>query len=192
MYFDIITNKTDLIPLDSSGHYIFNKPDNKYPYRVYIKDKQRTEEFFYQLADKLSKYDADKLICLDFHGVADLYDKNEVIPGPIPKMILSYVGGNPKTIGSTTNTIISRIKSKEILFGIIVYLKKPEPICGTKGWILSHISLTNPNLKIHFIDDGKTNIECVNKLDNPNIIAHFNDSKKPNAKSNLTTLLEKI
>ena len=47
-------------------------------------------------------------------------------------------------------------------------------------------------LKIHFIDDGKTNIECANKLGNPNIITHFNDSKKPNAKSNLTTLLEKI
>lgn len=51
-------------------------------------------------------------------------------------MILSYIGKNLKTIGSTTNTIVERIKSKEILFGIIIYLKKSEPICGTKGWII--------------------------------------------------------
>ena len=132
------------------------------------------------------------LICLDFHGVTDLYPLDEFLPGSGPKVILSYIGGNPKTVGSTTNTIIQRIKSKEVIFGIIVYLKKPEPICGTKGWILSHLSKSNPDLKIHFIDDGMPNIECVNKLSNPNISTYFHNSKDSNSKNNLSQLLEKI
>lgn len=100
----------------------------------------------------------DTLLCLDFHGVADLFD--EPIPSKLPKCIISYIGGNMKTIQNTIDNITPRILSNEIILGIIVYTKKKEPICGTKGWILSLIS-TNVK-KIHFIDDDMTNVQCVN------------------------------
>jgi hypothetical protein len=121
-----------------------------------------------------------------------LYGINEKLPGSDARIIISYIGGNPKTVGSTTNSIIQRILSKEIIFGIIVYLKNPEPICGTKGWILNHLIQSNPGLKLYFIDDGMTNIECVNKLSNTNIKTYFHNSKASNSKNVLTELLEKI
>lgn len=192
MYFDIVTNKTDLIPMNSNGRYLFKQENLNRPYRVYVTDEKKIKKVFGQINKKIYKHNISKLLCLDYHGVTDLYNLDEPIPSSTPKIVISYIGGNPKTIGSTTNAIIKRIKSKEVLFGIIVYLKEPEPICGTKGWILSHLSSSNPGLKLHFIDDGKLNIQCVNKLVNPNIITYFHDSKNPNSKSNLTQLLEKI
>ena len=157
MYFDIITNKTDPIPF-VMNRYLFKLPELKRSIRVHVTDQEKIEKVFKQINKKISKLGLSKLLCLDFHGVADLYPLDKSLPGSGSKVILSYIGGNPKTVGSTTNTIIQRIKSKEVIFGIIVYLKKPEPICGTKGWFLSHLSKFNPELKIHFIDDGKTNI----------------------------------
>lgn len=41
MYFQVITDKTDFIPIDSKGHYIFNKPNIKYPYKVNLKNKKK-------------------------------------------------------------------------------------------------------------------------------------------------------
>lgn len=192
MYFDIITNKTDLIPMDSNGHYLFKQHNLTKPFRVHVTDEKKIKKVFDKIEKKISKHNISKLLCLDYHGVTDLYKIDELIPISTPKMVLSYIGGNPRTIGSTINAIIQRIKSKEVLFGIIVYLKESEPICGTKGWILSHLSSSNPGLKLHFIDDGKPNIQCVNKLANSNITTYFHDSKDPNSKSNLTQLLTKI
>ena len=31
----------------------------------------------------------DKLVCLDFHGVTDLYNDNEKIPSKLPKCVIS-------------------------------------------------------------------------------------------------------
>jgi len=191
MYFDIITNKTSTIPV-VLDRYLFKHPEVKPPFRVHINDEQKIKKTFLQINKKLSKLGLNKLICLDFHGVADLYGVNEKLPGSDAKIIISYIGGNPKTVGSTTNSIVQRILSKEIIFGIIVYLKKPEPICGTKGWILNHLIQSNPGLKLYFIDDGMTNIECVNKLSNPNIKTYFHNSKASNSKNVLTELLGKI
>jgi len=95
----------------------------------------------------------------------------------IMNYILSYVGRNPRTLGSTINTICSRIKSREIIFGIIVFIKDDKPVCGTKGWVLSNI-LNWIKINIHFIDDGY-----------PLITTHFLNSKVPSAKQDLTKLL---
>ena len=81
----------------------------------------------------------NKLICLDFHGVFDLYDDNEKIPSDLPKCVISYIGGNPDTIKNTTNSLKLRVLRDEIILGIIVYNKSETPMCGTKGWILSKI-----------------------------------------------------
>jgi len=106
----------------------------------------------------------------------------------IMNYILSYVGRNPRTLGSTINTICSRIKSREIIFGIIVFIKDDKPVCGTKGWVLSNI-LNWIKINIHFIDDGYPNIKCVDRLSNPLITTHFLNSKVPSAKQDLTKLL---
>ena len=105
----------------------------------------------------LNKYliNLDKLICLDFHGVTDLYDLNEKIPSNLPKCVISYIGGKPKTILDTTNAIKSRLMTNEIILGIIVYKKNSIPSCGTKGWIISKFIDINKSIKIHFIDDSK-------------------------------------
>lgn len=57
------------------------------------------------------------LICLDFHGVTDLYGENEIIPSKLPKCVISYIGGKPETIKSTIANIKPRILSNEILLG---------------------------------------------------------------------------
>ena len=133
----------------------------------------------------------DKLICLDFHGVTDLYHTNEKIPSDLPKCVISYIGGNPKTILDTTNTIKSRILSNEIIFGIIVYTKNIMPICGTKGWIISKFLDVKNNIKIYFIDDSKKNIECIDNIKSNNIKTYY-INKKSNPKKYLTRILNNI
>ena len=120
-----------------------------------------------------------KLLCLDFYGVASLYDNpKELIPSNLPKCIISYLGNNPKTKYTTTKSIKSRLKSNEILLGILVYTKDEYPSCGTKGWVINKILTTNLNIKkIYFIDDSITNIKCINNINNPNIITHFIDKR---------------
>jgi hypothetical protein len=53
--------------------------------------------------------------------------------------------------------------------GIIVYRKSNIPTCGTKGWVISKILDTNKNIKIHFIDDSRKNIECIENIKSNNI-----------------------
>jgi hypothetical protein len=36
------------------------------------------------------------ILCLDYHGVTDLFPNTELLPSSLPKVILSYIGGNPK------------------------------------------------------------------------------------------------
>jgi hypothetical protein len=141
----------------------------------------------------LNKYlvNLDKLICLDFHGVTDLYELNEKIPSNLPKIVISYIGGKPKTILDTTNTIKSRLMTNEIFLGIIVYKKNDVPSCGTKGWIISKFIDINKNIKIHFIDDSEKNITCVDNVKSNNIKTYYIDKHK-NPKIYLTKILNKI
>ena len=132
----------------------------------------------------LNKYlnNLDNLICLDFHGVTDLYDIDEKIPSNLPKCVISYIGGNPKTILDTTNAIKSRLMSDEIILGIIVYKKNNIPSCGTKGWIISKFIDVNKNIKIHFIDDSRKNIECIENVKSNNIKTYYINKKKKSKK----------
>ena len=87
------------------------------------------------------------------------------IPNDLPKCIISYLGNNLKTKYTTTKSIKSRLKSNEILLGILVYTKNDYPTCGTKGWVINKILTTNSNIKkLYFIDDSSTNINCINKI----------------------------
>ena len=159
---------------------------NQQTIRININDDIKINEILSKCLNNL-----DKIICLDFHGVADLYNINEKIPSKLPTCIISYIGGNPKTILNTTNTIKSRIISDKIILGIIVYKKNNIPSCGTKGWIISKFSDINKNIKIYFIDDSKKNIECVNSIKSNNIISYY-INKYNNPKKYLNKLLNKI
>jgi hypothetical protein len=56
--------------------------------RININD----DNYIYKLLNKyLEKL--DKIICLDFHGITDLYNINEKIPSDITKCVISYIGG---------------------------------------------------------------------------------------------------
>ena len=138
-----------------------------------------------------------KLICLDLHGVADLYNDDEVIPCYLPKCIISYIGGNPETISSSIKAMKIRLDNDEILLGIIVYKKDTSPILGTKGWFISQIMDINKELNITFIDDGQANVDCVNALEHDMIQEHrkittyfIDKSKSP--KETLTTILSNV
>jgi len=133
----------------------------------------------------------NELVCLDFHGVADLYNNDEKIPSKLNKCVISYIGGNPITISNTISTIKPRIINDEILFGIIVYNKNHIPTCGTKGWIISKMLEVNNNIKIYFIDDSKKNIECVKNVNSPRIKTFYvNKHKDP--KTHLDKLLNRL
>lgn len=136
----------------------------------------------YDIASILSKHfdKIDTLICLDFHGVTDLYKPDEPIPSKLPKCIISYIGSKMETLQNTIDNITPRILSNEIILGIIVYTKNREPICGTKGWMLSLIS-TNVR-KIHFIDDDMANIQSADNIKNKAIKTYFINKAPSDAK----------
>ena len=133
----------------------------------------------------------NKLICLDFHGVTDLYNDDEKIPSDLPKCVISYIGGNPETIKNTINTIKPRILSGELILGIIVYNKNNIPTCGTKGYIISKIIDVNKNMNIYFIDDSMKNIECVENVKSDNIKTYYINKFK-NPKKYTTKVLSRI
>ena len=147
------------------------------------------EKYFGQLRE---------LICLDLHGVADLYNDDEVIPCDLPKCIISYIGGNPETIYSSTTAMKLRVAKDEILLGIIVYKKNEMPIIGTKGWVISQIMDINKELNITFIDDGQTNVKCVNAIEhdiNPElrkVTSYFIDKHSKSPRETLNTILSNI
>ncbi len=167
IYIDFITKKTDNI-------------------RLNINEEEKITAVLNKYLDNIKT-----LICLDFHGVTDLFNDNEKLPSQLPKCVISYIGGNPKTILETTKTIRKRILSNEVLLGIIVYKKNSAPTCGTKGWIISKISDTYANMKIHFIDDSKKNIECVNNIKSYRIATYY-INKRNNPKKYLLKIINKL
>ena len=170
----------DFITKDSTITYNLNDIENI---------KILLEKFFGQLRE---------LICLDLHGVADLYNDDEVIPCNLPKCIISYIGGNPETIYSSTTAMKLRVNKDEILLGIIVYKKNEMPIIGTKGWVISQIMDINKELNITFIDDGQANVNCVNAIEHDIIPEHrkittyFIDKHRKSPRETLNTILSNI
>ena len=146
-----------------------------------------------QIIEILNKYvyDIKDLICLDFHGVVDLYNKDEHIPSTISKCVISYIGGKPETIINTIESLKPKITSNEILFAVIVYKKDNNPISGTKGWLITKILEANKFINIHFIDDSRKNIECVDNIGSEKIKTYYIDSNK-NPKVYLDKLLNKL
>ncbi len=122
----------------------------------------------------------DKLLCLDFHGVADLYNINEKISN-LPTCIISYVGRNMNPEGRrimTQKAIAERILSKQVLFGILVFVKLKKikhntNFAGTKRTPIELIYKFNKINKVYFIDDSYSNIESVNSIQNESIISIF-------------------
>lgn len=76
--------QSDLIYIE----FITKRPDN---IRLIVNEDNK-------IAQLLNKYlgNIKILICLDFHGVTDLFDDNEKLPSQIPKCVISYIGGNQK------------------------------------------------------------------------------------------------
>lgn len=163
--------------------FITKKPDN---IRLNINEDEKITVLLNKYLDNLKT-----LICLDFHGVTDLFNDNEKIPTHLPKCVISYIGGSPKTILETTKTIRKRILSNEVLLGIIVYKKNSFPTSGTKGWIISKISNIYTNMKIYFIDDSKKNIECVDNIKSDKITTYYINKRK-NPKKYLSKIINKL
>ena len=164
---------------------IKNKDGNVEDKRFTIDKKEDIETFVKSYFGMITK-----LVCLDFHGVTDLFDSNEKIPLDLPKCVISFIGGKKETVESTRASLIPRIKSGEIMAGIIVYTKDSMPVCGTKGWIISIIKKETSIKTIHFIDDSRKNIECVNNLEDPNIKTYY-INKRRNPKQYLIKLLQR-
>ena len=176
-YIDFIGKKTTIIPLLPNGNYDFNNSNIVLPKRIELSNIIKIKKKFIKKFSKLKK-----LLCLDFHGVTDLYDIHgvtdlydipEKIPSSLNKCIISFIGGNPNTLGSTINSIVPRIQSGEIKLGILVYTKNNIPIVGTKGWIIKIMREVLQNLEIYVIDDSIINIRCIENVNAKNIHIYY-------------------
>jgi hypothetical protein len=195
IYIDFIGKSTTTIPISKDDDLLTNKLTLNFesdhivlPKRFLLTDTEKIKNKLYK------KFKNNKnLLCLDFHGVADLFNPDEKIPSDLDKCIISYIGGSKKTFVNVVNDIVPRIKSNEVKLGIIVYTKDEKPICGTKGWVLSMLQSINPKLTIYFIDDSSINVKCV-KNTNSNIKTYFINKfdKKVLPKMQLVNILEKI
>lgn len=164
-------------------------PNNHILVNIKLSDIQKINKIIHNTFKNISE-----LICLDFHGVSDLYEQTEKIPNNLPKCIISYIGGSPKTIKSTIEAIKPRVDNNEILLGIIVYTKDEKPSCGTKGWIINVILQNNLFIKnLYFIDDSKRNVKCVKNLNNLNIKVYLIDKYSTRSpKNQLNKILLKL
>lgn len=104
----------------------------------------------------------DKLLCLDLHGVADLY-KDDIIISKLPIFIISFVGRYTETRKNAREQIINKILKNQIIAGILVF-KKNSKVSNGKAVIIRN--LLDNNKHIYFIDDGYENIAGVDKLKN--------------------------
>jgi hypothetical protein len=86
-YVEFITEKTTLIPLLNNGKYDFYNKNVVLPLRVNLNDAKINKIIFKYLKN------INKLLCLDFHGVTDLFLSDEKIPNNLNKCIISYIHG---------------------------------------------------------------------------------------------------
>lgn len=176
MYIEFINKHTSIIPL-LNNKFDFTNSHITLPLQIDVSNIEEIKYFFFHTFKKF-----DKILMLDYHGVVDLFDSNELIPSSLDICIISYIGHNLVTKANTINNIIPRIKSNEVKLGIIVYNKNNKPIVGTKGWIIKLLRESLPNLIIYFIDDSIQNIKSVFKVKDHNIhiyyINKFNNPKQ--------------
>jgi hypothetical protein len=113
---------------------------------------------------------ATKILCLDYHGVVDLYPENIKICD-LPICIISYVSYGKEYHSKTRDSIIRRIESKQAVLGILVFRKiKQKDInantnfCASKQDAVKFIILANNPQSILFCDDQQDNITTVEPL----------------------------
>jgi hypothetical protein len=174
------------ITLDKEiAEYIYRDDDNNITFRL-IYDLTQLD-----LTNKLlvKKYNiVDNLLCLDLHGVADLYTDNTIkITDKLPIFIISFVGRYTKTRIDARTQIIDKILRNQVNAGILVFIKNKIKIKPTEinqanidkaiknnGKAIIINNLLNIGKTIYFIDDGVDNIKAVNLLKVGNIILKDN------------------
>lgn len=130
-----------------------------------------------------------KILCLDLHGVADIFHYTEQI-SKLPICIVSYVGSVAKNQASMS--ITRRLDSNQITIGILVFNRikispkiKESQIIGTKCWFLNLLSNNFNNTHFLFFDDGKDHIQLVKLFGNKYIKAFHIETKNKQTLKNI-------
>jgi hypothetical protein len=107
----------------------------------------------------LDTSNCNSLLCLDLHGVADLFPHEQNFN--LPTCIISFVGYKNNTYNIACADITKRLMLNKILFGVLVFIKTSESgIVGSKDHIINNIIASNVNVRnIIFLDDSIKNIE---------------------------------
>jgi len=107
---------------------------------------------------------ATRSVCLDMHGVADLFETTAILGKSTDLVwILSFIGKNSERREALRKELEARIEAKQIQFGIMVFVRGSTPCVGTKAWILKLITRVSP-LPLLFLDDGQDHIHAAEKL----------------------------
>ena len=104
---------------------------------------------------------------LDLHGVADLLPVTTLIKEKT--VIVSYVGKLTCTRTNARTEMINRIKSGQIIAGVLIFLRGKkgtleENMChrsGAKAWVNTKLK---PSESMHFVDDSEDHYESVKSL----------------------------
>ena len=133
-----------------------------------------------------------KLVCLDYHGVFDIY-KNPQELADKDVVIISYQdhATRPLDAKKRVKAMEACVKSNFAKIVIIVYNK--DKSCRTKfskGWVVNEL-YTNFNIgKILFVDDNPDNVECVGSIGNESIQSVLLHGKERERPDNLKQLVE--
>lgn len=167
-------------------YYENNKINIKLIQENNINDKEYVKNIFIRFQKTIPK-----LICLDFHGVADLYNTTDKISN-LPCCILSYIGRKKETRDNTREEIKLRILNGQIIFGFMVF-KKLRNInnntcyLGSKRTPIELLLKYNDISTIYFIDDQQINVDTVNSIQKTCIQCYLHKYYK-----NIKKLIRKI
>lgn len=129
-----------------------------------------SNENFNGLVDIIKiKLASNKILCLDLHGVTDLFHYTENI-SDLPICVISYVGHVARNQASMS--IRKRLETNQITIGILVFNRpkitskiQKNKIIGTKCWFLNLLS-EKLKTKCIFMDDGEDHIDLVKLFGN--------------------------
>jgi len=135
----------------------------------------------------------DKILCLDYHNVTDLYPADTII-STLPTYVISFVGRSSQTRSHAREEIKKRIQLHSHMMGLLVFErpkikifckdidpKRNNAYIGTKAWIIEHIlSICNKSSKLLFIDDSSDHVELVNLCNFNNVVATLVSGKDLN------------
>lgn len=123
-------------------------------------------KLFTNTSKQLNKLKKSKqCVLLDLHGVADLFNTSEELPkNGMPKIIISYLGNNIRTKEIAIKYIRHRILTKEILFGIFIYVKDFDACKNTKGHFIQILENKFPSMLFYFLDDSEIHIQNASKM----------------------------